>query len=83
MPLREVKWANYQCGYVWQLFNSLWASNCSNDTSGAYVTRRVAIFRCTVKALDDYPIHDLVNEKLVVFICATTGQGEPPDNMKV
>ena len=22
-------------------------------------------------------------EQLVVFVCATTGQGDPPDNMKV
>ena len=26
---------------------------------------------------------ELVTEQLVVFVCATTGQGDPPDNMKV
>lgn len=26
---------------------------------------------------------NLISESLVVFVCATTGQGDPPDNMKV
>lgn len=26
---------------------------------------------------------NLILETLVVFVCATTGQGDPPDNMKV
>lgn len=26
---------------------------------------------------------DLIREPLVIFVCATTGQGDPPDNMKV
>ena len=25
----------------------------------------------------------LIEEKMVIFVCATTGQGDPPDNMKV
>uniref|UniRef100_H2Z1M5 NADPH-dependent diflavin oxidoreductase 1 n=1 Tax=Ciona savignyi TaxID=51511 RepID=H2Z1M5_CIOSA len=37
---------------------------------------------CTACALDDYLVKDLVNEEMVVFVCSTTGQGEPPDNMK-
>ena len=34
-------------------------------------------------AIDEYKIENLVNEKIVIFVCSTTGQGEPPDNMKV
>ena len=26
---------------------------------------------------------DLISESVVVFVCATTGQGDPPDNMMV
>ena len=25
----------------------------------------------------------MIHEKLVIFVVATTGQGDPPDNMKV
>ncbi|XP_032088836.1 NADPH-dependent diflavin oxidoreductase 1 isoform X1 [Thamnophis elegans] len=39
-------------------------------------------FHCKVEALDDYHVANLINEPLVVFVCATTGQGDPPDNMK-
>eukprot|EP01135_Chromosphaera_perkinsii_P003525 Nk52_evm25s246 gene=Nk52_evmTU25s246 len=39
-------------------------------------------FRIKASAMDDYDISQLINEQLVIFICATTGQGEPPDNMK-
>ncbi|XP_025843664.2 NADPH-dependent diflavin oxidoreductase 1 isoform X1 [Vulpes vulpes] len=37
---------------------------------------------CRVQALDSYSVVNLINEPLVVFVCATAGQGEPPDNMK-
>ncbi|XP_021269649.1 NADPH-dependent diflavin oxidoreductase 1 isoform X2 [Numida meleagris] len=40
-------------------------------------------FRCRVEALDSYDVANLINELLVVFVCATTGQGDPPDNMKM
>lgn len=39
-------------------------------------------FTCRVDALDLYNIASLVHEQLVIFVCATTGQGDPPDNMK-
>ncbi|TVK72989.1 NADPH-dependent diflavin oxidoreductase 1 [Bagarius yarrelli] len=37
-----------------------------------------------VQALDTYNSYkaNLISEALVVFVCATTGQGDPPDNMK-
>lgn len=35
-----------------------------------------------MEALDSYPVAQLIHEPLVVFVCATTGQGDPPDNMK-
>ncbi|TRY74302.1 hypothetical protein DNTS_002940 [Danionella cerebrum] len=35
-----------------------------------------------VEALDTYNVANLISESLVVFVCATTGQGDPPDNMK-
>lgn len=37
---------------------------------------------CRVQALDSYSVVNLINETLVIFVCATTGQGDPPDNMK-
>lgn len=39
-------------------------------------------FTCRVEALDSYNIATLIIEPLVVFVCATTGQGDPPDDMK-
>ncbi|XP_041825448.1 NADPH-dependent diflavin oxidoreductase 1 [Melanotaenia boesemani] len=35
-----------------------------------------------VLPLDRYDMARLISESLVVFVCATTGQGDPPDNMK-
>uniref|UniRef100_A0A8C5JNN8 NADPH-dependent diflavin oxidoreductase 1 n=1 Tax=Junco hyemalis TaxID=40217 RepID=A0A8C5JNN8_JUNHY len=39
--------------------------------------------RCRVQALDSCDLANLIHEPLVVFVCATTGQGDPPDNMKM
>ncbi|XP_069679042.1 NADPH-dependent diflavin oxidoreductase 1 [Periplaneta americana] len=39
-------------------------------------------FQGPVRAMDDYPVSELIYEAVVVFICSTTGQGEEPDNMK-
>ena len=39
-------------------------------------------FQTKVKAMDDYgPIENLAQEPVTVFVCATTGQGDQPDNM--
>lgn len=35
-----------------------------------------------VLPLDAYTVTNLISESLVVFVCSTTGQGDPPDNMK-
>ncbi|KAM4527105.1 NADPH-dependent diflavin oxidoreductase 1 [Odontesthes bonariensis] len=35
-----------------------------------------------VMPLDSYNVAGLISESLVVFVCATAGQGDPPDNMK-
>ncbi|XP_076162157.1 NADPH-dependent diflavin oxidoreductase 1-like [Ptiloglossa arizonensis] len=36
----------------------------------------------TVYAMNDYEIQNLDNEKIVIFVVATTGQGDPPSNMR-
>lgn len=36
----------------------------------------------TVASLDDYDIQNLPSEQLIIFVVATTGQGDPPTNMK-
>uniref|UniRef100_A0A3Q2YKF2 NADPH-dependent diflavin oxidoreductase 1 n=1 Tax=Hippocampus comes TaxID=109280 RepID=A0A3Q2YKF2_HIPCM len=43
------------------------------------VRRRLRVHLST---LDDYNVANLISESLVVFVCSTTGQGDPPDNMK-
>ncbi|XP_026681100.1 NADPH-dependent diflavin oxidoreductase 1-like, partial [Diaphorina citri] len=35
-----------------------------------------------ISSMDDHPINSLIFEALVIFVCSTTGQGDPPDNMK-
>ncbi|XP_074474499.1 NADPH-dependent diflavin oxidoreductase 1 [Sebastes fasciatus] len=34
-----------------------------------------------VLPLDNYNVANLISESLVMFVCSTTGQGDPPDNM--
>lgn len=36
----------------------------------------------TVLSLDEYDMQNLSSEQLIVFVVATTGQGDPPSNMK-
>ncbi|KYN01720.1 NADPH-dependent diflavin oxidoreductase 1 [Cyphomyrmex costatus] len=38
--------------------------------------------RSTVSSLDDYDVQNLSSEQLIIFVVATTGQGDPPANMK-
>lgn len=40
-------------------------------------------FSTRVMSLDSYTVANLLQEELVIFVCATTGQGDPPDNMKL
>ncbi|XP_046844340.1 NADPH-dependent diflavin oxidoreductase 1-like isoform X2 [Xenia sp. Carnegie-2017] len=47
---------------------------------GREARRRYLVPR--VEAMDDYNKVNLIYEHLVVFVCATTGDGEEPDNMK-
>ncbi|XP_019861809.1 PREDICTED: NADPH-dependent diflavin oxidoreductase 1-like [Amphimedon queenslandica] len=39
-------------------------------------------FHVQIYALDEYDKSGLINTPVCVFVCATTGQGDPPDNMK-
>ncbi|XP_032682772.1 NADPH-dependent diflavin oxidoreductase 1-like isoform X1 [Odontomachus brunneus] len=38
--------------------------------------------RSTVSSLEDYDMHSLTSDQLVIFVVATTGQGDPPANMQ-
>ncbi|GBF88274.1 hypothetical protein Rsub_00986 [Raphidocelis subcapitata] len=40
------------------------------------------LFAPRVMPMDAYPVADLPGEGAVVFVAATTGQGEPPENMR-
>ncbi|XP_060075964.1 NADPH-dependent diflavin oxidoreductase 1-like [Ylistrum balloti] len=40
-------------------------------------------FSTRVMSLDSYTVASLLQEGLVIFVCSTTGQGDPPDNMKL
>uniref|UniRef100_A0A182N6W8 NADPH-dependent diflavin oxidoreductase 1 n=1 Tax=Anopheles dirus TaxID=7168 RepID=A0A182N6W8_9DIPT len=39
-------------------------------------------FRGNVLPMDEYDVSELINERFVVCVCSTYGQGEEPDNMK-
>ncbi|ESO92772.1 hypothetical protein LOTGIDRAFT_216443 [Lottia gigantea] len=40
-------------------------------------------FSAKAIALDSFDVANLLKESTVIFVCATTGQGDPPDNMKL
>jgi len=54
---------------------------CEEVAERICLQSRGTYFKFSCMALDDYPIDNLINEELVLFICSTTGQGVPPDNM--
>ncbi|XP_011312374.1 NADPH-dependent diflavin oxidoreductase 1 [Fopius arisanus] len=37
---------------------------------------------CSVMAMDDYNIERLSSERVIIFVASTTGQGDPPSNMR-
>ncbi|RVE41573.1 hypothetical protein evm_013777 [Chilo suppressalis] len=43
---------------------------------------KVLGFKGPVQAMDEYPIAQLIHEEFAIFVCATMGQGDEPDNMK-
>ena len=43
---------------------------------------RLRGFVPSVVSMSEYPVTDLPSERLVVFVASTTGQGDPPDNMR-
>lgn len=45
-------------------------------------TTKALGFRGPVQAMNEYPISMLIHEEFAIFVCATTGQGDEPDNMK-
>ncbi|RUS21655.1 NADPH-dependent diflavin oxidoreductase 1-like protein [Endogone sp. FLAS-F59071] len=58
-------------------------TGCAQDVAeriGREARRRH--FRAKVIAMNDYDKARLIHEKLAVFVCSTTGQGDEPDNMK-
>ncbi|KAM9840892.1 NADPH-dependent diflavin oxidoreductase 1 [Aulostomus maculatus] len=63
----------------------LYGSQTGTAQDTAHRIERQALRRrlqVQVLPLDDYNVADLISESLVVFVCSTTGQGDPPDNMK-
>lgn len=56
-----------------------WQLRFSSDLKRRYFFRYG--FKCSVSSMDEYTIENLVAERLVIFVVATTGHGEPPRNM--
>eukprot|EP00743_Colponemidia_sp_Colp-15_P009001 GILK01009822.1.p1 GENE.GILK01009822.1~~GILK01009822.1.p1 ORF type:complete len:649 (-),score=122.51 GILK01009822.1:47-1993(-) len=63
----------------------LYASQTGNGEELAFDVQR-ELERChfvvRVFAMDDYDLLKLPQEHVVIFIASTTGQGDPPDNMR-
>ncbi|XP_045524664.1 NADPH-dependent diflavin oxidoreductase 1 isoform X2 [Pieris brassicae] len=45
-------------------------------------TTKILGLKGPVQAMDDFPISKLIHEQYALFVCATTGEGDEPDNMK-
>lgn len=39
-------------------------------------------FNVLAQTMDDFPLKQLPKQKLVIFVCSTTGHGQEPENMK-
>ncbi|XP_021887963.1 NADPH-dependent diflavin oxidoreductase 1-like [Carica papaya] len=64
----------------------LYASQTGNALDAAERIGREAEHRgCTVKvfSIDEFDASFLPHEDTVIFVVSTTGQGDPPDSMKV
>ncbi|XP_013114598.2 NADPH-dependent diflavin oxidoreductase 1 [Stomoxys calcitrans] len=59
-----------QTGTAQDVAEQLWRSSKSYGFEGP------------VLPMDDYPVHKLVEESLVLFVVATTGDGDEPENMR-
>lgn len=72
-------------GYVTQRVLVLYGSQTGTAQDVAYsiaTQSRGSHFVTVVSALDAYPPKNLLDEKIALFVCSTTGQGDTPDNMK-
>lgn len=76
---------------VWEKLTILYGSETGNCqdlakivawTVTAKVRKASQSLAVQVMPCDDYPIEQLPEERLVLFICSTTGVGEEPQNMK-
>lgn len=68
-----------------RMLNILFGSQTGTAEDIAERIGREAIRRhllASVISLDEYKIGNLINQKAVIFVVSTTGQGDPPDNMK-
>ncbi|CAG8628141.1 8417_t:CDS:10 [Dentiscutata erythropus] len=58
-------------------------TGCAQDIAERiYRQARRRHFKTRVYPMDDYERENLINERLVIFICSTTGQGDEPSNMR-
>ncbi|CAD5119715.1 DgyrCDS8305 [Dimorphilus gyrociliatus] len=57
-----------------------YAEDLADRISRQARSRHIKIY---LSSLDEYSIKNLINEDVVLFVCSTTGQGDPPDNMQL